>query len=140
MMGWTPCVNPVSGAENSCSTLCMMVMEPTYRSPPYRCMPLFNTMVTRLSVELMIKGEIPSEKVCPMILGSGFKFFISRRMEDFPLTRKPTFHAALMAWEITVAMAAPRTPQPNTKIKIGSRTILITAPITMESMAVLGFP
>ena len=103
-------------------------------------MPLFNTMVTRLSVELMMKGDIPREKVCPIILSSGFRFFTIRRMEDLPLTRKPTFHAALIAWEITVAMAAPCTPQPNTNMKIGSRTILITAPMTMESMAVLGFP
>ena len=85
----------------------MIVMEPTYRSPPYLCMPLFSTMVTRLSVEVMMKGEIPREKVCPMILGSGFRFFSIRRMEDCPLIRSPTFHAALIAWEITVAMAAP---------------------------------
>ena len=42
--------------------------------------------------------------------------------------------------EITVAMAAPFTPIWNTKIKIGSSTILITAPMTIDIIAVVDLP
>ena len=43
-------------------------------------------------------------------------------------------------WPMTVAMAAPRTPIPSAKIKIGSKIVLMTAPSTMENMANLGLP
>ena len=41
---------------------------------------------------------------------------------------------------MTVAMAAPRTPISKTKMKMGSNTVLITAPSSMETMAYLGLP
>ena len=37
-------------------------------------------------------------------------------------------------------MAAPRTPSPNPKMRMGSRMMLITAPITVVSMLVLAKP
>ena len=43
-------------------------------------------------------------------------------------------------WEITVAIAAPRTPRPSAKIKIGSKRIFVPAPINIENIAILGFP
>ena len=42
--------------------------------------------------------------------------------------------------EITVAMAAPLIPRPNTKIKTGSRMILQTAPITTVSIPIPANP
>ena len=41
---------------------------------------------------------------------------------------------------ITVAQAAPAIPQPQAKIKIGSRMVLIIAPITMQTIEYFGFP
>ena len=37
-------------------------------------------------------------------------------------------------------MAAPCTPSPNPKMRMGSRMMLITAPITVVSMLVLAKP
>ena len=39
-----------------------------------------------------------------------------------------------------VAMAAPRTPRPRPKIKMGSRIMLMTAPMTVVSILVLAKP
>lgn len=41
---------------------------------------------------------------------------------------------------MTVAIAAPRIPMPNAKIKIGSRIRLATAPITTEIIPVVAYP
>lgn len=92
-----------------------MVREPTYKSPPYICSPLLSTILIRLSVARMIKGEIPREQICPIIRKSGLILQKDRRREDFFPIRKFTFQAALTAWESTVAIAAPFTPQPKTK-------------------------
>ncbi len=54
--------------------------------------------------------------------------------------RKRMTHAALTAWEITVANAAPLTPRSSTKIRMGSSTIFSTAPITTDSIAVFDSP
>ena len=53
---------------------------------------------------------------------------------DFPPVRKNTTNTAETIWEITVAMAAPCTPIWKKKIKIGSRMILVTAPMKMVIM------
>ena len=39
-----------------------------------------------------------------------------------------------------VARAAPRTPKPSTKMNTGSSTMLVTAPISTLSMAVVAKP
>ena len=41
---------------------------------------------------------------------------------------------------ITVAQAAPAIPQSQTKIKMGSRMVLIIAPTTMQTIEYFGFP
>ena len=41
---------------------------------------------------------------------------------------------------ITVAAAAPATPQPNTRIKRGSRTIFVTVPARLPYMPSLTAP
>ena len=54
--------------------------------------------------------------------------------------RKESTHAALQAWEMTVAMAAPLTPMSSRKINTGSRTIFITAPMMTDVIAIPGLP
>ena len=51
--------------------------------------------------------------------------------------RKNRTKAADRHWEITVAMAAPRTPSPRAKIKRGSSTRLVPAPIATDNMPML---
>lgn len=41
---------------------------------------------------------------------------------------------------ITVAQAPPAIPQSQTKIKMGSRMVLIIAPTTMQTIEYFGFP
>ena len=61
-----------------------------------------------------------------------------------PLMRKRTDTAAAMAWESTVAMAAPRTPiagsGPEPNMKIGSSTRLSTFATPMIHMGVQASP
>ena len=54
--------------------------------------------------------------------------------------RNRRIHTAPTAWLSTVAMAAPRTPMPRPKIRMGSRMMLITAPITVVSILTLAKP
>ena len=54
-------------------------------------------------------------------------------MAFFP-RRKEKAHSAEKNWEIMVAKAAPCTPMSNTKMKRGSKTILVTAPISTVIM------
>ena len=41
---------------------------------------------------------------------------------------------------MTVAIAAPRTPSPNTKINNGSSSRFVTAPMVTESMPMVEYP
>ena len=63
----------------------------------------------------------------------------SRRVLFSPV-RNLTTHAAETACEMTVAIAAPRTPMPNTKMNTGSSTTLSTAPISTVFIATLALP
>ena len=68
------------------------------------------TMVMALSVADIINGEMPSAMTEPKIAKSGFIVRRERRMPDFFEVRNCRTHAALNAWERTVASAAPETP------------------------------
>ena len=67
------------------------------------------TMVMALSVADIINGEMPSAMTEPKIAKSGFIVRRERRMPDFFEVRNRRTHAALNAWERTVASAAPET-------------------------------
>ena len=54
--------------------------------------------------------------------------------------RNLTTHTALTIWEMTVAMAAPTTPQFKTNIKIGSRMMFSMAPMAVVIIPILGKP
>ena len=131
---------PCTGTEISCMTLVIIDMEPTYKSPPYSFSPLLSVTSTRLSVLCMINGEIPRDAICFITGRQYLIFFLLRRILLFSDTRNLTTHAELTACEIIVASAAPRTPISKTKINIGSSTILISAPISTDNMAVFASP
>ena len=63
----------------------------------------------------------------------------STGMSIFPAT-KATTKAALAAWEITVAMAAPRTPMSKTKMNSGSRAMFSAAPNITDAIPILANP
>ena len=140
MIGCIPCVIPCTGIVIICMTLIRIDMDPTYRSPPYLCSPVFSVIVTRLSVLCIINGEIPSPAI--ILITSFFKciFFNVRRITLFSETRKCTTHIALTACDRTVATAAPRTPICSTKMNSGSRQIFNTAPIRTDNIAIFASP
>ena len=88
----------------------------------------------------MIKGETPS----PSTGSSTFQRTAMHRGRIFKVVRLPqrnsSTHTAETAWLNTVAMAAPRTPMPKTKMKTGSRRMFSAAPIITVSMLVLAKP
>ena len=93
-----------------------------------------------LSVETMMKLDKPSPRQGRMIFPSSFIFrTFSFRMVCFPV-RNFRIHTALTAWLRTVASAAPETPKFSTKMKMGSRMMLITAPMTVVIMLILAKP
>ena len=63
----------------------------------------------------------------------------SRRLVFFPVRNSST-QAQDRAWEMMVARAAPWTPMSKPKIRIGSRTMLVTAPMSTESIPVFAKP
>ena len=109
-------------------------------SPANVCIPLFNTMLTRLSVERITNGDTPRAEMLFIILKSGFRFFRRILRTALLLIKKPVTHSALTSCEITVASAAPATPILNPNMKTGSRTMFMTAPIITESIPSFAAP
>ena len=140
MIGCPPCVSPCSGSIANCITLDRIVIAPTARSPPYFNNEELKHNTRILSVDCMINGAAPRPIQGSMISFLILKFsFFSLRTVSFP-DRKRIAQTALIACERTVASAAPCTPISNPKIKIGSRTIFVTAPITTVIMLILENP
>ena len=97
-------------------------------------------MDSRLSVESMTKVEMPSASTGMMIFPSSFMSSLRiLRMVLGPVRKRMT-QMAPTAWLSTVAMAAPFTPMPSPKMRMGSSTMLITAPITVVSILILAKP
>ena len=124
----------------NCITLDRMVMAPTAISPPYFSREELKHIFSMLSVDCMINGDSPSAIHGKNTLGEILKyFFLSLRVVFFPHKNRIT-HTADTPWEMIVASAAPRTPICIAKIKIGSRTILHTAPMTTLSILTVANP
>ena len=118
-----------------------MVMEPTARSPPNFCRLELKEMESRLSVEIITKPEIPRARMPPTIRPSSFMpAGVIFRMDFLPRVRNSSTHRAPTAWLRTVARAAPRTPIFRPKMKMGSRTMLMPAPMTVVIMAMVEKP
>ena len=106
----------------------MMVITPTYRSPPYAWSVALHTTCTRLLVRFMKKPDRPRATMdFPRPAPSARFRRRSRRMAFRPVRNFST-HTAEQPWAITVASAAPRTPMSRAKMKTGSSTMLTTAP------------
>ena len=91
-------------------------------------------MERTLSVAIITKVETPSPRQGPMTFPTSGMFFTLRRsLVRLPVKKRST-HTAPTAWLMTVAVAAPRTPILRAKIRMGSRMMLHTAPITVVIM------
>ena len=124
----------------NCITLLRMVMAPTAVSPPYFSREELKQIFRILSVDCITKGLNPRSTQGRMVFACRRRFFFcSFKMVCFPVRNRST-HAAESNWERTVAKAAPRTPMPSRKIKMGSRMILVTAPIRVVFMLIFAKP
>ncbi len=97
-------------------------------------------MFRMLSVLSITKVETPKPRQGRITWGSTFISGRVRRSMVLDPRRNRSTHTALTAWLNTVATAAPCTPMPSTKIRIGSRMILQTAPTTVVAMLILANP
>ena len=93
-----------------------------------------------LSLDCMMKGARPSAMQGSTTEPLMRKFSFLMRSTVFLPQRKPTTHRQDTHWERMVARAAPFTPMCRAKIKMGSRTMLQTAPIATVSMPILAKP
>ena len=92
---------------------------------------------TRLLVMDITKPEVPRDRMrrtrpAWSTMADSFSFRMARRP-----VRNFSTHAAEHPWEITVAMAAPRTPISRPKIKMGSSTMFTSAPTVTVTMPIL---
>ena len=110
------------------------VIAPTAMSPPYFSSEELKHTVMRLSVDCMMKGEAPRARAGSTTLAWGRR--CSRRRCHLVLlpVRNFSTHTAETAWDRMVARAAPRTPMPKAKMKMGSSTVLRIAPISTVFM------
>ena len=91
-------------------------------------------------MEIITKLEIPSARHGPNTFGFSFMLDSFNFRIVFSPVKKRSTQMAPTAWLKTVAIAAPRTPISNTKIKIGSSITLMTAPIKVVIMLILEKP
>ena len=115
-------------------------MAPTATSPPNRDREDVKQMDRMLSVEVMTKLDTPSARQGPMMAGTSFIFAGRSFKMVFLPRRKQRIQIALTACESTVASAAPDTPIWRPKIRMGSSTMLMTAPMTVVSILILAKP
>ena len=93
-----------------------------------------------LSLDCMTKEARPSATQGRSRRAGTSRFFRRRRSAVFFPSRKTTTQTHDSPCEITVASAAPRTPMPSAKMKIGSRTMLAAAPMSTVSIPVTAKP
>ena len=122
----------LSGVSTIWRTLDRMVMTETYRSPPVAARTLLQQIVTTLLVSCMMKPAVPKLRISrrQAKLAASARGGRRRRRYSALVHRKNSTNAAERTWESTVATAAPATPMPSAKMKIGSRTRFAAAPIT----------
>ena len=109
-------------------------------SPPYRCREELKQIEITLSLACMIKVASPSARQGKIIPGIRRKFSFRIRIKLFLPHKNATTQIQDSACEMIVASAAPRTSICSPKIKIGSRMILLTAPINTEYIPVFANP
>ena len=97
-------------------------------------------MMMRLSVACMKNGAPPSARIFFTMAALGRASRALRRRALPALRKYATVTTALTPWAMTLAAAAPCTPQPSTKMNTGSSTMLSTAPDAMATSARLELP
>ena len=118
----------------NCMMLVSTVMAPTAMSSPYFRREELKHTAIRLSVDCMIKGERPKARQGSATAARGRRYSLRMRHLVCLPVRKRSTHTADTAWERMVARAAPRTPSPRTKMKMGSRMVFRTAPMSTVFM------
>ena len=118
----------------NCMMLVSTVMAPTAISSPYFKREELKHMAIRLSVDCMIKGESPRARQGSTTAARGRRFSFRRRHLVLRPVRNRSTHAADTAWERMVAKAAPRTPSPKPKMKMGSKMVFKIAPMSTVRM------
>ena len=99
-----------------------------------------HTTCTRLLVSDMKKPERPRARIFFTRCPSRRRLLRRRRNTAFGPVKNRSTHAAEQAWDMTVAKAAPRTPQFRPKINSGSSIRFSTAPSTTVIMPVRAKP
>ena len=89
-----------------------------------------HTICTRLLVMFIKKPDSPSATMCLTRRAWRGKYRSFRVSSARRPVRNFSTQAAEMAWEMTVARAAPFTPMFSRKMKMGSRTMFTAAPST----------
>ena len=130
------------GVSMICRILDTIVITEIYRSPPVTESTLLQQIVTRLLVSCMIKPAVPRLIIFFARLPQSRISSPDRRrtFNSVFFRRKYRTNAAERICDNTVAIAAPRIPSPNTKIKTGSRIRLAIAPIATENIPVVAYP
>ena len=115
-------------------------MEPTAISPPYFNKEELKQMEMSPSVDCITKGDMPSAIQGRYVFHRMCRF--SRRSFNWVLgpDRNRSTQRADSAWEMMVASAAPCTPKPSPKMRMGSRMMLVMAPMRVLIMLVVAKP
>ena len=103
-------------------------------------MILDENMEITLSLACMINTDTPSARQGRITFPFSSRYSLRIFQKVFFPNRNASTQAQDIAWEMTVARAAPRTSIFSPKIKIGSKIILATAPIRTDSIPVFANP
>ena len=121
----------------NCMTLEAIVIAPTAMSPPYFSSDELNESTSRLSVDCNDEGAKPSARQGASTARERRTFARRSLSTARSPQRKRSAHTALIACDMTVAHAAPRTAHAKMNIKIGSSSMFVTAPMTTVIMLIL---
>ena len=107
--------------SKSCNALILPGGESTVQGKLLRELDMFNILKRRIT------GGLPVMATCAGTI------LLAEKLHESTVTHFATL-------PITVAMAAPLTPMSRAKIKMGSRTILMTAPMTVVIILIFAKP
>ncbi len=93
---------------------------------------LLHTSCTIEFVAPIVKPLVPSDTILKHLSLLSLKYLIESFISASLPVRNLIANKAERVWLMTVAIAAPLTPSEKRKMRIGSRTIFVTAPIRTE--------
>ncbi len=124
------CIGRMATSRTDVST----VITPMKRSPPNPLSVALQTAWTTPLEAWKTKPNMPRFMVERMMRPSGRTEAGVRRMMARLPAKNRSAQAAEAAWETTLPRAAPATPHPATKMRIGSSAMFITAPSMTVAM------